>query len=180
MTHALAALHAHSPGLVPYLRDTNETGFVPALLQGDLDVAFTTSPLEDPDLTRVQLGELASAVYAPAGLTVRKLAEHPFVLWGQRPDGTTRDGWPTATPRRTAAVVADHHAARALAHRIGALVVLPEAYAQPAVDRGELVVMRCKVLPMPVYAFHRHSLLPGGRAETLVQLAASAIAGGLQ
>ena len=180
VTHALAGLHARAPGLVPYLRDTEEARFVPALLQGDLDVAFTTSPLEDPDLRRVQLGQVASAVYAPAGLSVGKLSEHPFVLWGRRADGTTRDGWPTATPRCTAAVVVDLHAARALAHRIGALVVLPEPYARPAVDRGELVALRSKVQAMPVYAFHRRSLLPGGRAETLVELATSAIAGGLQ
>lgn len=180
VTHAVAALHQRAPALVPHLRETDDISFAPALLQGALDVAFTTAPLEDPNLTRVSVGQVPSHVYAPAGLNVRGVEDHPFVVWGQRPDGTTRDGWPSTAPRKVAAVVADLHAAMALAPKLGALVVLPEPHTRAAVERGELVELRSEAQPVPVFAFHRHSLLPGGRAETLVKLAISTVADGLR
>lgn len=78
-------------------------------------------------------------------------------------------------------MVPQPHLAAELALRMGALVVLPEALARPAVDRGELELVRTKrVQPVPVYGFHRPTLLPGGRAETLIELATSAVAGGLK
>lgn len=185
LARALSALHTDAPSLVPNVRATDETSFVPALLQGQLDVAFTTAPTGAPNLTRVHLGDVVSGVYAPAGhaaLSTRRnpAGGHSFVLWGQRNDGTTCDGWPATAPRTVAAVVPQPHLAAELALRMGALVVLPEALARPVVDRGELEQVRTKVVqPVPVYGFHRHSLLPGGRAETLIELAVSAVAGGL-
>jgi DNA-binding transcriptional LysR family regulator len=185
VTGAMARLHETSPGVVPHLRSVDEGRFTASLLQGDLDVAFTTAPLDDGNLTRAQLGTIDSAVYGPPdhpATRSRKVApgEYPFVLWGRRPDGTTRDGWPNAAPRQTAAVVGSFHDAHAVARRIGALVVLPEVFGRTLVERGEVVVIRSKVQPIPVFALHRHSLLPGGRAETLVSLATSAIASGLE
>jgi len=186
LARALAALRDDAPDLVPNVRVTDETSFVPALLQGQLDVAFTSAPTAAPNLSRVHLGEVVSAVYAPVGhaaLTARRKPTegHPFVLWGQRNDGTTCDGWPGAAPRSVIAVVPQPHLAAKLALRMGALVVLPEALARPAVDRGEMEVVRTKLVqPVPVYGFHRNSLLPGGRAETLIEMAASAVAGGLK
>lgn len=182
---AVPGLHEGAPDLVPDVRTTDDTSFIPALLQGQLDVAFTSAPTTAPNLSRVHLGDVVSAVYAPAGhpaLSARRnpAAGQPFVLWGQRRDGTTCDGWPAASPRTVIAVVPQPHLAAELAQRMGALVVLPEALARPAVDRGELSVVRTKLVqPVPVYGFHRHSLLPGGRAEALIEAASSAIAGGL-
>jgi len=185
VTHALGSLQEHAPGIVPQLRPTPPARLAEALLQGTLDVAFTTTPRADANLTRVALGELPASVYAPAGhpaATARRFsaAQHPFVVWGQQPDGTTVDGWPPSLERPVAAVVTTAAMAHALAVRIGALVVLPRAQARAAVERGELVELRTKLNSTPVFALHRHSLLPGGRAETLVELARSAVAGGLQ
>lgn len=186
LARALSSLHGKAPELVPNVRATDETSFVPALLQGQLDVAFTNAPVAAPNLSRVHLGDVVSAVYAPAGhaaLTARRnpTAGHGFVLWGQRSDGTTCDGWPGAAPRTVVGVVPQPHLAAELARRMEALVVLPEVLARPAVERGELAQVRTKLVqPVPVFGFHRHSLLPGGRAETLIELAASAVSGGLE
>ena len=185
LARALTTLHESAPELVPEVRTAGDTSFIPALLQGQLDVAFTSAPTGAPNLSRVRLGDVPSAVYAPAGhpaLAARRnpTGGQPFVLWGQRRDGTTCDGWPQGSARAVIAAVPQPHLAADLAQRMGALVVLPEALARPAVDRGELEMVRTKLVqPVPVYGFHRHSLLPGGRAEALIEAASSAIASGL-
>ncbi len=187
LAHTLQLLRADHPQLVPHVREAKDEALCAALLQGQLDVGFTTAPLSDPNLSRVFVGEMPGSVYArpehPATLPGgddRGLHEHPFVLWGLRADGSTADGWPTAVPRALGAVVHQPHMAITLAIQTASLVVLPDTVARASVEAGALVRIPSDVVqPVPVFAHHRHSLLPYGRAETVVELARSAVARGL-
>lgn len=185
----LTPLRADHPNLVPHVQQTDDETIIGELLQGRLDVALTTAPLTDANLARVSLGAVRSGVYCqpshPAANPAiscddHALQEHPFVMWGLRRDGSTCDGWPASIARAVGAVVHQPHMAVALAIQTPLLAVLPEVVARASVKAGSLVELASDVVtPVPVYAHHRHSLLPHGRAETVVEFARSAVASGL-
>ncbi len=186
LEHAVSLACMEFPGLIPHVREGSSDDGLALLLRGDLDVVLTTAPRSDPNLVRVPLGSIATGVFAPAGHPAAAGAGFDpgsvaFVLWGRDADGAAADGWPASRPRTAAAVVARADTAISLAQRVGAVVVAPAPLAQDAVDRGSLIALAVEGLqPVAVYALHRRSLMTGGRAETIVEHARSAIALRLQ
>ncbi len=184
----LDRLRSEYSDLVPYISQASEGAVVGDLLQGQLDVAFTTAPLADPNRSRVEVGEVGGGVYcgtdhplaSATGSTAESLAPYSFVLWGLRPDGSTSDGWPASLPRVIGTVVHRPLLALDIAVRGHQLVVLPDAIVTRSPHATGLVKIPTQLVqPTPVFAHHRHSLLPYGRAETVVEMARSAVSGGL-
>lgn len=172
------------PRVRPIVRTVAPPEIDKALLQGDLDLMFTQTPLFRPGLTTVALCETASSVfcgpshplYGRTDVDRDALAHHPFAVPRDDTHGLPIDGWPPDWPREVAVVLDRQTLGLDLCASGQLLAVLPDVVSRRASSLWRLPV----AVPgaTRITAIHRASA-PGGSGvvEAVVAIAGEVLAG---
>lgn len=193
MSHAFLVplvdrLREQHPELIPEIAPALAGGDPYAALQlGDIDIAFATEPIAQPELITIRLGACSSGVYCGPGhplygrenVTMEELAEHAFVA-PPSDDGVPLEGWPAEIPRKIGAYVNALSLGIEICAQGGLLAVLPDVIARRPPHVGTLFRLPSSgIAPMQFYACHRPALTPGGRVETTLEVLRQVVADAL-
>jgi DNA-binding transcriptional LysR family regulator len=178
----LRLLDSH-PRLRPSVQTSVSADPAADLLQGRLDLLFTSTPPIQEGLTRATLSRSAMGVFCGPGHPLHgrtevdrdEIVRHPFVAPPLDPTGSPIDGWPGDWPR-TVSVSADRQSfglSLCLAGRL--LAVFPDVvraahptlWQLPITVPGEVVIC----------AVHRRSFGEPGPVEAAVEHAREAVSG---
>lgn len=174
---AIEVLHQSHPGIVPMLETGSRPDSAAALLSGDIDVAFASTPIGHPDLVTERLGRSANGVYCGRGhplhgateVTAEQLATHPFVAPPAQ-HGVPVEGWPVELPRTVAVYVNSLHSGLQLCRQGQLLAVLPDVVVAQERDRDALYRLPFDgVGEVLFFACYRRPLGDGGRTQVLLQ-----------
>lgn len=184
-TFLLPTLHAvldTYPGVLPQVRTSVPADAAADLLQGHIDVLFTSVPFFREGLTTTSLGRVPNGVYcgpdhplhAREQIELEELLEHPFVAPPSDEMGRTPEGWPPEL-RRAVTVESDRQSLGmqlCLGGRF--LAVLPAPLARTRSGLRRLPVE----LPTstPLVAISREPLGEPGPVECAIEAAAAAVA----
>ena len=182
----LERLAASHPQLRPVVRTAALADPAAALLQGHLDIVFTSSASFVEGLSTNLLCRVTTGVYCAAGhplygrsdLDRSDLAPHAFVAPPAAPSGVPVDGWPGEWPR-TVAIEVDRQALGIdIAGSGRVLAVLPDLVGGRRPDLWRLPIE----VPAhtPIYAIHRETVGDRGPVEIASDYAREALREGLQ
>lgn len=174
---ALADLRREHPELIGFVRSLMPGELASKLLDGGLDVAFLSLPLAHERLMTVPLGTETSGVYCGPGHPLHEQDEihladvvaHEFVAPCPDELGQTREGWPSDIVRKIGIYADRMRIGLELCARGEYLAVLPDVLATSE-GRGSLRRLPGVELPeIHMYAVHRPTIGPSGRAEAMVE-----------
>ena len=181
---ALTALRRSHPKLIPMIVSFAPSELGRHLMQGELDVAFLSDKLDPQGLADVHLGTEPTGIYCgPDHPLYRRqrpsleaVLEHEFVAPVPDPQGQTHEGWPSEVTRRIGMHVDQMRVGLDVCASGDFLAVLPDAVAR---SRGDGAALRRLPLdlvpPVQLFAYHRPTLGPDGRAEAIVAAVQSQI-----
>lgn len=174
---ALERLRGAHPNLRPALRTAPHAELGEQLRRGDLDVAFTTNPIDDAALTIFALGRFTSGVYCgrehplfrKRKVGIEAVQACAFVAPPLDDSGHPLEGWPVELARTVDVVAGDLQVGVEVCRAGRHLAVLPDGIAKPEVKHGELKRIAIEVIPpTPFFACHRRSTGTHSPAEALV------------
>jgi DNA-binding transcriptional LysR family regulator len=175
---ALATLSEAHPDLRPCLSNRPPQEIPRLLLDGTIDVAFTTVPLANEEICTVYLGQTDKGVYCGPGhplygrsdLSVAELGQHAFAAPPPDDSGQLKDGWPPSLPQRQIAMHVDYMHVGVDACASGRyLCLFPDVVAESYRGSEPLwCLTRDPFPPTELFAVHRPTLALPGRAEAAV------------
>lgn len=176
LVHALAHLKAQHPQLVPRVRTVAADLAPGELLQGSLDIAFTSMALRHPRLTTEHIGNLTNGLYCGVGHplhdrpdpTMDEILAHEFCVPTPDERGLTHEGWPATVHRKVGAELAQMNLGIHLCATGQYLAVLPEAVVASMPQLGLRRIPVACVEHTPIFAIRRPLLGDPGKAELVL------------
>ncbi len=179
---SLSVVTEQYPDLLPQIQTSVPLDAAADLLQGNLDVLFTSVPFFREGLATTSLGRVPNGVYCGPGhplharseLGIDDLLEHPFVAPPADEMGRTPEGWPLEL-RRIVAVESDRQSLGmqlCTGGRLLAVLPVPLARTSPALRRLPVELPTST----PLVAISRELLGEPGPVERLIEAAAAAVA----
>jgi DNA-binding transcriptional LysR family regulator len=181
---ALERLREAHPKIVPVVDTTPLEDPARSLLQGDVDLVFSSSPVAHESLTTRRLGESSNGVYCGAGhplfgakrVDEEELGQHPFVAPPPGPGGAPAEGWPVELERSVACRVTSLWVGLEIVRSTNYIAVFPDLVVRREVERGDMYRLPFeRIPPVGFFAAHRPTLGTGGRTEAVMAAVEGAI-----
>ena len=172
---AMQALKNQHPALHPELHVIAQPEIASALLQGKIDLAFLSTPINHEHLEIVLLGHASNGIYcgrdhdlaqhasaASAPLSLEDLDEYEFLAPVPDADGNTYEGWPLERPRAVALRLNSMKLGAEVCAEGRYLAVLPDVVA----NEHSLFRLPLDVIPpIPLYGMRRQPLATMSAAD---------------
>lgn len=175
----LEALREEYPEVIPHLHALFPPEINAALLRGELDLAFTPSPVPEAGLAVTRLGSLASHIYCGPGhplyrarkIDLERILRHAFAAPIPSESSPVADGWPRELEREVGIYVQHLYLALDLCSRGKFLAVFPERVVRAFPGGQKLRRLESgRLEPVPFFAVRRTPLVSDDLADRVIRL----------